>query len=116
MKHPLFSENMEGRLSRFLLKFSESKGWLLFGFSALFIFIVASQSPNFMAFLNGHWFGKSLEVYCVTGAILAWLAAQAHTYKNRNYKSMVVIIVLWPVSFVYLLYVQFSIYKKFKNT
>lgn len=52
MKFPLFSENMEDGFSLSLLKSSESRSWLLFGISALLLFIFASQNTSFMNFLN----------------------------------------------------------------
>ncbi len=116
MKHPLFSDNMDDRLSRFLLTFSESKVWLMFGFSALLIFVIASQNSTFFGFLNEHWLGSILEVYCLTGAILTWLAAQAHSY-NVGYRIFVLFMFfLWPLSYLYLMYVQINIYLESKNT
>ena len=112
MKHPLFSNNMEDGLSLFLLKFSESKYWFLFGISALFIFVFASQNASFMQFLNEHWFGGILEVLCVIGALSTWFAAQAHSYKNERFKLVVIIFLLWPISYLYLFYIQFFV----KNT
>jgi hypothetical protein len=116
VKHPLFSENMDDKLSRFLLIFSESKLCLLFGFSALFIFVIASQNSTFFEFLNKHWLGNILQVYCVAGAILTWLAAQAHSYKIGYRKLVLFMFFLWPLSFLYLMHVKVSSNLESKNT
>ena len=112
MKHTLFSNNMDDGFSLFLLNFSESKCWFLFGISALLIFGFASQNATFMTFLNEHWFGGILEALCIIGALSTWFAAQAHSYKNKRFKLVVAIFLLWPISYLFLLYVQFSV----KNT
>ena len=107
---------MDDKLSRFLLIFSESKLCLLFGFSALLIFIIGSQNSAFFEFLNKHWLGNIVQVYCVAGAILTWLAAQAHSYKVGYRKLVLFMFFLWPLSFLYLMYVKASCHLKSKNT
>ncbi len=108
MKHPLFSENMEDGFSLFLLKFSESRSCLIFGTSAILLFIFASQNTSFMNFLNVHWFGNILQVLCVIGVLLSWFSAQAHSYKNEHFKLVISIFALWPISYIYLFYIQLS--------
>ena len=108
MKHPLFSENMEDGFSLFLLKCSESRSCLLFGTSALLLFIFASQNTSFMSFLNEHWFGNILKILCVIGALLSWFSAQAHSYKNGHFKLVASIFLLWPISYIHLFYIQLT--------
>ena len=112
MKHPLFSEKMDDRLSVFLIHFSVSKLALMFGFSALFIFIGASQSTEFSDFLNENIIGNALTVYCLVGTILTWLAAQAHSYKIGYRWLVVLIFFLWPIGFVYLICIQLGLIQK----
>ena len=106
---------MDDKLSRFLLIFSESKLCLLFGFSALLIFIIGSQNSAFFEFLNKHWLGNIVQVYCVAGAILTWLAAQAHSYKVGYRKLVLFMFFLWPLSFLYLMYVKASCHLESKT-
>lgn len=88
----------------------------MFGFSALLIFVIASQNTTFFDFLNKHWLGRFLDVYCILGAIFIWLAAQAHSYNAGYRKFWPFMFFLWPLSYIYLMYVQINIYLESKNT
>lgn len=100
---------MEDKLSLFFLRYSLSKAWLLFGLGALVGFISAVFLPNDIDALSTTLWGKVLITYIVFGTILTWLAAQAYAYKNSHKKWLYSVFIIWPLSYWYLIYIQFFV-------
>jgi hypothetical protein len=116
MKNRFISKELEESLTHFLLKFSMSNYWLLFGLSALALFVLMGQSLFFSNFIDEHPLGVVAEAYILIGVLLTWFAAQVFTYKNGKRGLHIAIFILWPLSYIYLIYLQFIVSRRRKNT
>ena len=103
MNHPIFSPKMDDRFSLLLLRYSQSKAWYLFGFSALIIAAIAGI-PAIDKSSFKHVLIETVAItYILSGFLLTWLAAQAHACKQQKKKWVIAIFIVWPLAYLYLM-------------